>query len=50
MCLNLDRGAHDIFKDVPIDTELATVQSAKFNLQFIQVHKKNPSKIDYRTL
>ena len=50
MCLSLERGGHDVVKDVPIDTELATVQSAKFTLQFTPVKKKIPSKIDYRTL
>jgi len=50
MCLSLERGGHDIVKDVPIDTELATVQSAKFALQFTPVNKKIFSKIDFRTL
>ena len=50
MCLSLERGGHVVVKDVPIDTELATVQSAKFTLQFTPVKKKIPSKIDYRTL
>ena len=44
MCLSLERGGHDVVKDVPIDTELATVQSAKFTLQFTPVKKKIPSK------